>query len=141
MMLHLKYCTSKSLHITAMMRNLTSHFSRIDTAARICGKTSLLQIYRHLEFHLPCTKQTIATKAKNIRIVKETETLATLEHHLKHEIDESKLIFLPRYQAECKLIEEIRAQNRKSAASRGLDKPEQQPKNPRRKFPWNDRIR
>lgn len=82
--------------------------------------------------------QTITNKAKKMRIEKEEQKLKPLFDRLKREIDEVMPAALDQYALNCRKVAELRVA---AAANKEADKPEQQFKNPRRKFPWNTSLR
>lgn len=114
---------------------------RIDFGARACGTSVRQLVYKHLEFHLPCSRQTISTRVKKVRTEKEEKKLDAMQHALGDEIKKWEALHLPKHELEVKRIDELRAQALRDAALRGLDKPEQQFKSPHKKFPWNDPLR
>lgn len=114
---------------------------RIDTGARACENPVRQQIYKYLEFHLPCTRSTIFNKIRKIRKEKEDQKLKKIQRDLSEHIRKWEIEHIPKYEAEQKRIEELRVQATKEAASKGLSKPEQHYKNAHRRFQWNDVLR
>lgn len=82
--------------------------------------------------------QTVTNKAKKMRIEKEEQKLKPLYDRLKKEIEEVMPPALEQYAFKCKNVADLRIA---AAANKEADKPEQQFKNPRRKFPWNTSLR
>lgn len=109
--------------------------------ARAHSSTGRHQILNYLGEHLPVSKGSIVSKLRVLRVQKEEQKLKKVQYDLKTAIDEAMKNALKYYNMELKRIADLRSAAQATATSKGLDKPEQQYKNPRRKFPWSNSIR
>lgn len=93
------------------------------------------QIYSYLENVLPHSKQQLVNEVKEYAIRKCENEVRALERNLQKDINQIMPGIKERYDSDLKRVEEQRA------AYHGSEKPEQQFRNPRKKFPWNDSLR
>lgn len=93
------------------------------------------QVYAYLESHLPFTIQVWMDELKKFGIGKAENSLKTSERQVRKLITEIMPNVLENYQVELKRVNDLKA------AAKLSDKPEQQFKNPRKKFPWNENLR
>lgn len=75
---------------------------------------------------------------KKMRTEKEDEMVRPLREQLKREIDAAMTGALEQYQLNCQKVAELKAA---ADANPDPDRPAQNLKNPRRKFPWNEALR
>lgn len=114
---------------------------RIDKLSRNHGTTVRNTIYKYLDEKLPHHKQTILSKIKKMRVQKEEQKAKEVQQKLKLAVDEVMPSMQRKHDLECKRVTELRNAAQATALSKGLEKPEQQHKMPRKKFAWNDSIR
>lgn len=108
---------------------------KIDNEARMCGSTSRNQLYSYLECFLPCTKQTLLSRSKKLRLKQDEVKLNKACSNLKKEVDELAPSVLKSYTEECAKVTHIRSKMTIDEKLNNL------PKMPRRRFPWNETIR
>lgn len=95
------------------------------------------QVYTYLEKYLPCTKQTILVRAKKIRSQKEEAKTNKIVKKLKMAVGNVMPDLLTSYEKECELVNDLKA----STAPVNGGKPDQQIKNPKKKFLWTEVVR
>lgn len=96
------------------------------------------QVYAYLESHLPFSKQIWVNEVNKFTIAKvesSLKSLKTSERQVQKLITEIMPNALDNYQVELKSVNDLRA------AAKLSDKSEQQFKDPRKKFPWNENLR
>lgn len=93
------------------------------------------QVYAYLERHLPFSKQIWMNEVNNFAIGKVENSLKATERQVRKSIMEIMPNVLDNYQAELKRVNDLKA------AAKLNDKTEQQFKNPRKKFVWNESLR
>lgn len=94
-----------------------------------------IQIYNYLEKVLPYSKQQFEKGVNDIAITKIQSEVRSLEREMQMEINNLMPSADANYKIELKRVEDLRAMHK------GSEKPEQQFRNPRRKFPWNNKLR
>lgn len=109
--------------------------NRIDTLASQKSATLRNQIFGYLETKLPCTKQTIAMRAKKIRNQREDLKVGVVLRRLKVAVDAVMPDVLISHEDECKRVIERREA---FAIIGGPDNPEQLIKMPKKRFPWTE---
>lgn len=93
------------------------------------------QIYGYLEKVLPYSKQQLEKEVNDIGIRRIQSEVRSLEREMQMEINSVMPNAEANYKLELKRVEEQRA------IYKGSDKPEHQFRNPRRKFPWNNKLK
>lgn len=104
---------------------------RIDKLATELGAKTKADIYDYLAQVLSCTKQMLIIEVTKIGIVKQEDSIKSLEQHLYKLIMDAMPSCENAYKMECRRVDEIRIANKGS---------DQLMKNPRRKFIWNESI-
>lgn len=84
---------------------------------------------------LPYSKQQLEKEVNDITIKRIQSEVRSLEREMQMEINNVMENAETTYKIDLKRVEDLRAMHK------GSDKPEHQFRNPRRKFPWNSKLK
>lgn len=107
---------------------------QIDVSSRMCSGNARNIIYKHLEHHLHVSRQTLMVKIKKIRIRKEENKVKKAVTKLEDVVTDMMPRVITNHELERREATELR-----TASGENGDKADI--KYPKKKFPWNEKVR
>lgn len=110
---------------------------QIETISRELQSSQRTLIYSHLASYLPCTKQTLITRAKKALFESIEYKLQTAIAEIATNVKKIEPDLMKRYRDLCEELQLQYVRNKQN----GLISSQTEPKSPRKIFPWNERLK